>query len=102
MEVLRVRSEARSKRAEVESLQHTVTRLERQQRTEESERRVRVDKLLREKTELEGRRATAAAAIGPLEYEIGRRTLRAPVRGQPGEGTPLKGGAAVIAGGQLG
>src|SRR5215208_5461746 len=36
MEVLRVRSEARSRRAEVESLQHTVTKLERQQRTEET------------------------------------------------------------------
>ena len=102
MEVLRVRSEARSRRAEVESLQHTVTRLERQQRTEETERRVRVDKLLREKTELEGQRATTAAAIGRLLNEIERRTIRAPASGQLGEVTTSKEGAVVSAGDKLG
>jgi membrane fusion protein (multidrug efflux system) len=102
MEVLRVRSEARSKRAEVESLEHTVTKLERQQRTDETERRVRVDKLLREKTELEGRRATAAATIGRLQNEIERRTIRAPASGQLGEVTTSKAGAVVSAGDKLG
>ena len=102
MEVLRVRSEARSRRAEVESLQHTVSRLERQQRTEESERRVRIDKLLREKTELEGQRATTAATISRLQNEIERRTIRAPASGQLGEVTTSKEGAVVSAGDKLG
>ena len=102
MEVLRVRSEARSRRAEVESLQHTVSRLERQQRTEESERRVRIDKLLREKTELEGQRATTAAIISRLQNEIERRTIRAPASGQLGEVTTSKEGAVVSAGDKLG
>jgi multidrug resistance efflux pump len=102
MEVLRVRSEARSKRAEVESLQHTVTKLERQQRTEETERGVRIDKLLREKTELEGQRATTAATISRLQNEIERRTIRAPASGQLGEVTTSKEGAVVSAGDKLG
>ncbi|MET0646026.1 MAG: HlyD family efflux transporter periplasmic adaptor subunit [Pyrinomonadaceae bacterium] len=102
MEVLRVRAEARSRRAEVESLQHAVTKLERQQRTDESERRVRVDKLLREKTELEGQRATTAATISRLQNEIERRTIRAPASGQLGEVTTSKAGAVVSAGDKLG
>jgi multidrug resistance efflux pump len=102
MEVLRVRSEARGKRAEVESLQHTVTKLERQQRTEETERRVRIDKLLREKTELEGRRNTSAAVISRLQNEIERRTIRAPASGQLGEVTTSKEGAVVREGDKLG
>lgn len=102
MEVLRVRSEARSRRAEVEGLQHAVTKLERQQRTEESERRVRIDKLLREKTELEGQRTTAAATIGRLQNEIERRTIRAPASGQLGEVTTSKEGSVVSAGDKLG
>jgi membrane fusion protein (multidrug efflux system) len=102
MEVLRVRSEARGKRAEVEGLQHAVTKLERQQRTEETERRVRIDKLLREKTELEGQRATAAAVISRLQNEIERRTIRAPASGQLGEVTTSKEGAVVSAGDKLG
>ena len=102
MEVLRVRAEARSRRAEVESLQHTVTKLERQQRTEETERRVRIDKLLREKTELEGQRATTAATISRLQNEIERRTIRAPASGQLGEVTTSREGAVVSAGDKLG
>ncbi len=102
MEVLRVRSEARGKRAEVESLQHAVNKLERQQRTEETERRVRIDRLLRERTELEGRRATTAAAISRLENEIERRTIRAPASGQLGEVTTSKEGSVVNAGDKLG
>ena len=102
MEVLRVRAEARSRRAEVESLQHAVSKLERQQRTDESERRVRVDKLLREKTELEGQRATTAATISRLQNEIERRTIRAPASGQLGEVTTSKTGAVVSAGDKLG
>ncbi|HEX7317126.1 MAG TPA: HlyD family efflux transporter periplasmic adaptor subunit [Pyrinomonadaceae bacterium] len=102
MEVLRVRSESRSKRAEVESLQHSVTKLERQQRTEETERRVRIDKLLREKTELEGQRTTTAATISRLQNEIERRTIRAPASGQLGEVTTSKEGSVVSAGDKLG
>lgn len=102
MEVLRVRAEARGRRAEVESLQHAVNKLERQQRTEETERRVRVDKLLREKTELEGRRNTSAATISRLQNEIERRTIRAPASGQLGEVTTSKEGAVVSAGDKLG
>jgi membrane fusion protein (multidrug efflux system) len=102
MEVLRVRAEAQGRRAEVESLQHAVTKLERQQRTAESERRVRIDKLLREKIELEGQRATSAATISRLQNEIERRTIRAPASGQLGEVTTSKEGAVVSAGDKLG
>lgn len=102
MEVLRVRAEARSRRAEVESLQHNVTKLERQQHTDETERHIRIDKLLREKTELEGQRATSNATISRLQNEIERRTIRAPASGQLGEVTTSKAGAVVREGDKLG
>src|ERR1044071_5837044 len=102
MEVLRVRAEARSRRAEVESLQHTVTKLERQQRTEETERRVRIDKLLREKTELEGQRATTAATISPLQKEIERTSSRPRASRQPGEVRATRGGPVGSARDKLG
>lgn len=102
LEVLRVKAEARSRRAGVEGLQQNAAKLEREQRTQETERRIRIDKLLRETTELEGQRATTAATIERLQNEIERRTIRAPASGQLGEVTTSKMGAVVREGDKLG
>lgn len=102
LEVLRAKSEARSRRSAVDSLKYTVAKLEREQRTQETERRVRVEKLMRERSELEGQSTTAAATISRLQNEIERRTIRAPASGLLGEVTTSKAGAVVREGDKLG
>lgn len=100
--ILKARSDAKGRRAAVESLKLNVSRMERDQQTVESERRVRIEKLLRERRELEAARASSASAIERLQGEIERRTIRSPVSGQLGEVTTSKEGAVVGAGDKLG
>lgn len=102
MEALRARSRAKSQLASVESLKHATMRIEREQRTQETERRVRIDKLLREKTELQAQKSSSAATITRLQNDIERRTIRAPVAGQLGEITTSKSGAVLREGDKLG
>jgi multidrug resistance efflux pump len=102
MEVLRARSEAKSKRAAVDSLKLAVSRMEREQQTHETERRANIEKLLRERGQLEGQRATSAAAIERLRNEIERRIIRSPASGQLGEVASSKSGAVLREGDKLG
>lgn len=102
MEVLRARSEAKSKRAAVDSLKLGVSRMEREQQTRETERRANIEKLLRERGQLEGQRATSSATIERLRNEIERRVIRAPATGQLGEVAGSKSGAVLREGDKLG
>jgi membrane fusion protein (multidrug efflux system) len=102
LELLRVKSEAKNRRAVVNSLQLTVGKLEREQKTQETERRIQIEKLLREKSNLEGQRLTSAATLGRLQNEIEKRTIRSPVTGQLGEISNSKTGAVVREGDKLG
>lgn len=99
---MRAAAEAASRRAATETLKHAHKRLEREQQTQETERRVRVEKLLREKTELDALRSTSAAVIGRLRNEVSRRVIRAPASGQLGEVTTSKAGAVLREGDKLG
>jgi membrane fusion protein (multidrug efflux system) len=102
MEVLRARSEAKSKRAAVDSLKLSVSRMQREQQTRETERRARIEKLLRERSQLEGQRAASLAAIERLRNEIERRVIRSPATGQLGEVASSRSGAVVREGDRLG
>jgi membrane fusion protein (multidrug efflux system) len=63
---------------------------------------VRLLSLARELTELRSRVALSQTAISLLDYEIARRTLRAPIGGTIADVVPLPKGAAVTAGQVLG
>ena len=102
MEALRAKTEAKSKRAAVDSLKFTVQRLEREQQARETEARAAVEKLLRERRQLEGLRSASAAAVERLRNEIERRVIRSPATGQLGEVANSKSGAVLREGERLG
>ena len=63
LDFLRVTTEARKRRAAADALRLAVSRLEGEQRTRESDRKVRLERLKREATQLAGQIAEAKAAI---------------------------------------
>jgi membrane fusion protein (multidrug efflux system) len=100
-EYARGKSEARSRSAAAESLQLALTRMDREQRTRDSERDVRLRKISEEITRLESQHSTAAATIERLQYEIEQRRVRAPIAGRLGEVETLRTGAVVKEGEML-
>src|SRR5207245_6068091 len=66
-EYARAQAEANHTRATVESLQRTITRLEREQSTRESDRDAQIRSLEAEIRRLEGESSTSAATIGRLQ-----------------------------------
>ena len=102
LDLLRARTEAHQRLAAANALRLEIGRLEWNRRAQRSDRKVRLERLRREATQLEGQMATAAAAIERLEYEIERRRIRAPVTGRLGEIANLRIGAFVREGDKLG
>src|SRR5207302_7457091 len=99
---MRLRSEADRTRTAVQSLRLGLQRLERNSQTEESDRRVRLQHLQGQLTQLRGQTAMTNSAIRSLENEIERRRIRAPVDGRLGEVADLRIGAFVDEGQKLG
>jgi len=102
VDLLRARAEAQRRGATAESLQLAVDRMEREQSTKESDRKVRLERLQHEITQLEGQRTTTAATIERIQNEIEKRRIRAPVAGPLGEVATLRIGAVVREGDRLG
>jgi membrane fusion protein (multidrug efflux system) len=69
--------------------------LEWEQRTRESDRRARLERLRAELTALEGEQAVTTRGVARLEHEIQRRLVRAPVAGVIGELSQLRVGTVV-------
>jgi membrane fusion protein (multidrug efflux system) len=101
-EAERARSLAEQRRAAAESLRLTVDRLTWSERSGQSDRRSEIDKLERDLAELEGQAAGAVAAVRGLERDLALRTIRAPVAGRIGQLAPVRAGAVLAAGEQLG
>ena len=78
-----------------------IARIETDQTTRESDRRVRIQRLRGTLTQLEGDLATAGAAAKRSEYEVERRVLRAPIDGRIAEAADLRVGAVVDEGDRL-
>jgi membrane fusion protein (multidrug efflux system) len=97
----RVRAEAARRRATADAAAAALARVEHDERTRESDRLVRIQRLRSTQTRLEGEASTAAATIKRLEYEIERRTFRAPVDGRIAEAKELRVGAFVDEGDRL-
>ncbi|PYV73275.1 MAG: HlyD family secretion protein [Acidobacteria bacterium] len=98
----RARSAAQERRAAADSLRLGVSRLERQQLTQDSERQAHVQELKTQLVQLKGQRATAGAEIERLQGEVSRRSIRAPVDGRLGEVANLRVGSVVREGEKLG
>lgn len=83
------------------TLASAAAKIEQEQRTRDSERAVRVEKLNEEIRRLEGERSTGGATLSRLRNEVDRRKIVAPVSGRIGEAAILRAGAFVNAGEQL-
>ena len=77
-------------------------KLEQEQRTRDSERTVRLEKLNEEIRRLEGDRSTMSATLSRLGNEVDRRKIRSPIAGRVGEAAILRVGSVLAPGDKLG
>lgn len=101
-ELHRAEAETRQRRMNAEALKLGADHQALDARTRDSARRAQHDELQRQVAALHGQIATAEARRVRLEYELGRRKLRAPVAGRVAEVAPLRAGALVREGERLG
>jgi multidrug resistance efflux pump len=102
VQLSRARTEAQKGRAASDALAIEVTRLQSERRSRESDSRVRVERLKRQITLVEGQMTTSASTINRLGYEIERRRIRAPITGRLGEVAELHVGGVVHVGDKIG
>lgn len=96
------RAEAEAWRARVRALTLATTRGEQDRLVHEGDRRTRLAKLERERTEIEGEAAIAEAAVRELQHQVERRRIRAPISGSLGEAAEIRPGTVVRAAERLG
>jgi multidrug resistance efflux pump len=101
IDVQRAKAEARKRRAAADTLRLSVSRLDRDHHTQESDRNARLEGLRRDVTRLAGEMATTAATVERLAHEIERRRIRAPMAGRLGEVAGLHIGTVVGEGNRL-
>jgi multidrug resistance efflux pump len=102
LDLLRTRAEVDHKRAAADTLRLAVSRLEREQRTKDSDRTARLTQFHRELTRLDGDIRTAEATLARLDYGIEQTRIRAPIAGRLGEVANVQQGAVVRQGDTLG
>lgn len=96
VEDVRARAEVTRLRAAADAAETARVRIDRDLRTRESDRRVRIQRLRGTQLRLEGEAATASATVKRLEHEVERRVIRAPIDGRIGEAAEdLRVGAVV-------
>jgi membrane fusion protein (multidrug efflux system) len=96
------RADALETQRAVEREKIAVERIQREQRTRETDREARIRRLLAEITRLEGQIATGRAAVSRLQNEIQLRVIRAPVDGTLAEAADLRVGAVLKEGDRIG
>lgn len=102
LERLRTRSDADQKQAAAEALHLAISRLESDQRTQDSDRTARLTQFSREVTRLDGEIHTVEATLARLAHTIDQTRVRAPIAGHLGEVDTLQPGAVVRQGDTLG
>ena len=98
----RASADAASTRAVTESLRVGVARLQPELQVRDRERDVRLKQLLGDIAKLEAEAVASAANRRRLEYEVDKRSIRAPVAGRLSECAPVRPGAHIVEGQQLG
>jgi len=102
LERLRTRSDADQKQAAAEALRLAISRLQSDQRTQDSDRTARLTQFSREVTRLDGEIHTVEATLARLAYTIDQTRVRAPIAGHLGEVDTLQPGTVVRQGDTLG
>ena len=97
----RARADLERRRASADAAAATLARIEHDQKTRESDRFVRIQRLRGTLSRLEGDARTAAATVRRLEYDVERRVVRAPIDGRIAEAAQLRAGAVVDEGDRL-
>jgi membrane fusion protein (multidrug efflux system) len=98
VEAVRARSEVERQSAIVEAARLDAGKLDLDERTQSSDRTVRIERLRREQARLTGELEVGRAQISQLEHEIAKRVLRAPTAGRLAAVTPLVVGGMVRSG----
>lgn len=98
----RAKATAQSKRSAAESLRIAISRLEPELEVRDSNRQVRLKQILGNVAKVQASEATSSATIQRLEYDIERRSIRAPISGRLGECATLRPGSHISEGQQLG
>jgi membrane fusion protein (multidrug efflux system) len=88
--------------ASAQAARLAVSRVEWEQRRDESERQARVDGLRRQVARLEAQVGEAELAVSRLKEAVARRALRSPVDGWLGEGSTIRVGSVLREGERLG
>ena len=101
-EAERAKADAQSKRAAADSLKIAVTGLEPELQVRERDREVRLRQIAGDEAKLEADIETSAVTIRKLQYEIERKSIRAPISGRLGECVVLHPGSHISEGQQLG
>jgi membrane fusion protein (multidrug efflux system) len=95
-------AEAQKTRATAEGARLIAGRLGQEQKTHDSERAVRLQRLRADMVQLDNQRRTLAVSVEKLRYEVERRRIRAAVAGRLGEVAPLRVGAVLQEGEHVG
>ena len=101
VEETRARAVVEQRRASADAAAAALARIEQDQKTHESDRLVRIQRLRGTLSRLGGEGGTAAAAVKRLDYDVERRVLRAPINGRIAEAADLRVGAVVDEGDRL-
>ena len=100
-ELDKARSDVERMQLNEKTLASGAVKLEQEQRTRDSERSVRIEKLNEEIRRLEGDRTTMKATLSRLGNEVERRKIRSPIAGRIGEAAMLRVGSVVAPGDKL-
>ncbi len=98
----RAGADAASRRAAADSMQVAVARLQPELQVRNRDRDVRLKQLQEEITKVEAEAVASSANCKRLEFEVRKRSIRAAVFGRLSECTPLRPGAHIAEGQQLG
>src|SRR5262249_47128971 len=102
LDLLRTKAEVQKRRTAADALRLDVSRLEKDKRTKENDRKARLEQLRREVSRFEGQIATTTEVIERLAHEIEKRRIRAPLPGRLGEFADWRIGPLVQKGDNLG
>ena len=100
-ELEKAKSDVERMQLNEKTLASAAVKLEQEQRTRDSERTVRLEKLNEEIRRLEGDRSTMSATLSRLGNEVERRKIRSPIGGRIGETAMLHVGSVVALGDKL-
>jgi len=102
IELQRFQSEAQSKRSAAEARRIELVRIEKEQRTDGTDRQIDMERLNHDIVLLEGETATTDASMRQIEQEIERRLIRAEGNGKVGEVAEIAPGSVIREGDRLG